>query len=100
MEQTDPWVLHLYVRGWSPQSEAAIRLVRRLRDERLAGRCELEVIDVHQQPELAHRGGVLATPTLVRAAPGPVRRVVGQLTEARICEALDLPDERAGSPEP
>lgn len=97
----DRWALTLYVNGASPNSIQAIETVRRLCDEELAGRVELEVIDVYQQPALAAADQVVATPTLVRHLPGPVRKLVGDLSDAaRLCIGLDLRPVRVGDGHP
>ncbi len=85
----DQWVLTLYVDGASASSIQAVETVRRVCDEELRGRADLEVIDVRTQPELVGRDQIVAVPTLIRRFPGPVRRVVGGLSDpARL--RLDL----------
>ena len=78
----DRWALTLYVDGVSAVSIHAIETVRRVCDERLDGHVDLEVIDLHQQPALARRDHVVATPTLVRRLPGPERRIVGEIGDS------------------
>jgi circadian clock protein KaiB len=72
--------LTLYVDGAATNSMHAIETVRHFCDEH-GDRIELEVIDVHQQPELAARDQIVAAPTLVRRLPGPPRRIVGDLSD-------------------
>ena len=72
--------LRLYVAGASERSRQAILRARRLCDTEFNGDYELEVIDIYQQPILARDGQILATPTLVREFPNPVRRFLGNLT--------------------
>ncbi len=74
------YVLRLYVAGATTRSRQAIVRARRLCDVEFRGRCTLEVIDVYQQPGLARDGQIVATPTLVREFPKPVRRFIGNLT--------------------
>ncbi|MFC4589575.1 circadian clock KaiB family protein [Sphaerisporangium corydalis] len=82
----------LYVAGTTERSKAAEANLRFLCDERLAGACEVEVVDVAERPDLAEEGRVLATPTVVRLAPPPVLRVVGDLSDhGRAAAALGLP---------
>jgi circadian clock protein KaiB len=76
------WALTLYVDGASTSSIHAIETVRHVCDEEFRGDVELEVIDVHQQPQLAERDQIVAVPTLVRRFPGPLRRIVGDLSSA------------------
>lgn len=71
-------VLRLYVAGATDRSRRAILRARELCDSAL-GKFELEVIDVYQQPILARDGQIVATPTLVREFPLPVRRMIGTL---------------------
>lgn len=81
--------LRLYVAGVTPRSVAAIQAVQHLCAVRLPGRFTLEVVDVHQQPGLARAAGIVATPTLVRHAPAPVRRLVGGFSrDARMRSVL------------
>ena len=75
--------LRLYVAGPSPRSARTIEGIRRLCEERLSGACDLEIVDLYQQPGLAAEDGVVAAPTLLRLSPLPARRVAGDLTDAR-----------------
>jgi circadian clock protein KaiB len=85
------WALTLYVNGASAKSIQAIEAVRRICDEELGGRVDLEVIDVQQQPALVVRDQVVAAPTLVKRLPGPLRRIVGDLSDSdRLRLGLDL----------
>lgn len=83
----------LYVCGQTGRSRRAIAVLRQLCDEKLAGRSELEVIDVLAEPGRADEDRVLATPTLIKLVPPPIQRVVGDLSDSSgLREALDLPD--------
>jgi circadian clock protein KaiB len=85
------WVLTLYVRGASPRSTQAIDTIRQVCDEELAGRSDLEIVDVAHQPALVVRDQILAVPTLVKRLPPPLRRLVGDLSEiTRVRVGLDL----------
>jgi circadian clock protein KaiB len=85
------YVLRLYVAGATARSQQAVRCVRQLCGAELKGHCELEVIDVYQQPILARDGQIVATPTLVREFPLPVRRLIGNLANTtRLFVGLDL----------
>ena len=75
------YVLRLYVAGATDRSRQAILRARRLCEIELKGNCELEVIDVYQQPILAHDGQIVATPTLVRECPRPLRRFIGNMSK-------------------
>lgn len=88
---TGKYVLKLYVAGATEKSRRALAHARHLCDVELKGRCELEVIDVYQQPILARDGQIIATPTLVKNFPPPVRRFIGTLENtARTFIGLDL----------
>jgi circadian clock protein KaiB len=83
--------LRLYVTGGSPRSAKAVANVRAICDEHLAGRYDLEVIDLYQHPELAREEQVMAAPTLVRELPEPIRRVVGDMSnEDRVLYSLNI----------
>ena len=71
--------LRLYVAGATDRSRRAILRARQLCETELGGDFELKVIDVYQQPILARDGQIVATPTLVREFPKPVRRLIGNL---------------------
>jgi len=73
--------LRLYVTGSTPQSQRAIRNLRGICESDLAGRYEVEVIDVLEEPELAEQEKILATPTLVKRLPEPVRKIIGDLSD-------------------
>ena len=85
------YVLRLYVAGVTPRSQAAIRTVTTLCDEHLAGRYELEVIDIYQQPTLAKGEQIIAAPTLIKKLPVPLRRFIGSMMDKeKILVGLDL----------
>jgi circadian clock protein KaiB len=85
------WVLTLYVSGASPRSAEALETVRRLCDEELPGRVELQVVDVTDEPALAVRDRIVAVPTLVKRLPPPPRQLVGDLADVdRLRAGLDL----------
>ncbi|WP_279596272.1 circadian clock KaiB family protein [Methylobacterium sp. J-059] len=86
------YVLRLFVAGMTPRSRRTIENLRRICDGPLAGRVDIETIDIYQQPHLAEVHQVVAAPTLLRLEPLPQRRLVGDLSdEARVLRGLDLP---------
>jgi circadian clock protein KaiB len=88
---TGKYILRLYVAGATERSRRAVLRARQLCEIELKGNCELEVIDVYQQPILARNGQIVATPTLVREFPRPVRRLIGNLSNtANLFVGLDL----------
>lgn len=83
--------LQLYVVGTTPRSAAAVVNVRKVCDEYLAGRYELEVIDVLLEPLRAVDGQIIAAPTLVKEEPGPLRRIIGDMSQTdRLLAGLGL----------
>ncbi len=86
-----PYVLRLYVVGMTPTSTRAITNIKAICEEHLNGRYDLEVIDVYQQPQLAHGEQILAVPALVKKLPLPLRTLVGDLSNVeRVLLGLDL----------
>lgn len=87
----EKYVLKLYVTGLTPKSIQAIENIKRICEEHLQGRYELEIIDVYQQPVLAKDEQILAAPTLIRKLPLPLRRLIGDMSKTdRILLGLDL----------
>ncbi len=85
------YVLRLYVTGSTPRSARAIENMRRICEEHLAGRYDLEVIDIYQRPEAAREFQLIAAPTLVKLLPEPLRRIVGDLSDRdKVLHGLDL----------
>ncbi len=80
-DEAQRYVLRLFVSGATLRSTHAIANIREICDSELAGRYELEVIDIYQQPELATQDQVVAVPTLIRTLPAPIRRLIGDLSE-------------------
>jgi circadian clock protein KaiB len=75
------FILSLFVAGITPRSLRAIENAKELCDKYLKGRCELEIIDVYQQPGLARDAQVIAAPTLVKSLPPPIQRFIGDLSD-------------------
>ena len=87
----DRCLLRLYVAGATDRSRQAILRARKMCETEFEGNCDLEVIDVYQQPILARDGQIVVTPTLVREFPAPVRRFIGDLANTtRLFVGLDL----------
>ena len=85
------YVLRLYVAGLTPRSRTAISNITGICEEHLQGRYDLEVIDVFQRPILAREEQIIATPTLVKRLPAPLRRLIGDLSEKeKVLIGLDL----------
>ncbi len=75
------FVLRLYVTGSTVRSSHAVANVRSLCEEYLAGRYDLEVVDIYQQPSEAAKDQVIAAPTLIKELPMPVKRLIGDLSD-------------------
>jgi circadian clock protein KaiB len=78
-QRKDKFVLRLFVAGATDKSRQALLRVRQLCEAELKGGCDLEVIDIYQQPKLARANQIVATPTLIKEFPKPVRRFIGNL---------------------
>lgn len=84
-------VLRLYVTGQSPNSTKALANVQQLLEEVVPNRHQLEVIDVLNEPVLAERDGIIASPTLVKRHPPPVRRIIGDLSDReKVLSSLEI----------
>ena len=77
----DVWELRLYVAGQTPRSVAAFANLKKICEEHLAGRYNIEVVDLVKHPQLAAGDQILAIPTLVRKLPQPLRKIVGDLRD-------------------
>ncbi len=87
----EKFLLKLYVAGATPKSTQAIVNIKKICEEHLKGRYELEVIDVYQQPTLAQGEQIIAAPTLVKKLPPPLRKFIGSMADVeRILVGLDL----------
>ncbi len=79
-ERAETWRLRLYVAGQTTRSVAAFGNLKKLCEEHLAGRYEIEVVDLLKNPRLAAGDQILAIPTLVRKLPPPMRKIIGDLS--------------------
>ena len=97
----DRYGLRLYVTGMTPRSQQAVAAIRRICEEYLEGRFDLEVVDLYEHPGAAREADIIATPTLVKRLPLPLRKLVGDLSrQERVLVVLDVPadKERARRP--
>jgi circadian clock protein KaiB len=84
-------VLRLFVTGMTPRSIDAIARIKAVCEEHLAGRYDLEVVDIYQHPEAARLDQIVATPTLIKRLPPPLKRLVGDLSDRqRVLLGLDI----------
>jgi circadian clock protein KaiB len=87
----EKYLLRLYVAGMTTKSKQAIQNAKQICEEHLKGRCDLEVIYVFRNPVLAKGEQIVATPTLLKKLPLPLRRFIGDMsTTERILVGLDL----------
>lgn len=90
-DSDEQWDLCLYVTDRSPKCLRAIDNLRRACEEHLAGRYDIEVVDLLENPRLAADDQILAVPTVVRRLPAPIRKVVGDLSDSnRLLIGLQL----------
>jgi circadian clock protein KaiB len=90
--------LTLYVTGQTPRSEKAIMNLQRICAEELQGEYEMAVVDVLEQPQLAEDQRILATPTLVKELPPPLRRIIGDLSDTeKVLLGLDVSPVRGST---
>jgi circadian clock protein KaiB len=89
--KSDTYVLRLYIAGQTPKSVAALANLKKICAEHLAGRYQLQVVDLLENPQLARGDQILAIPTLVKKLPEPVRKIIGDLSNTeRVLAGLDL----------
>ena len=87
----DTFLLRLYVAGQTPKCIRAFTNLKRICEEHLAGRYHIEMVDLLQNPQLARGDQILAVPTLVRRLPEPMKKIIGDLSNAeRVLVGLDL----------
>ncbi len=92
----DFWNLRLYIAGKTSRSMTAVRQLRQICDQHLAGKCSVEVIDLLKNPHLAAGDQIVAVPTLVRRLPPPLKRLIGDLSSAeQVLVGLDLRPEKS-----
>jgi circadian clock protein KaiB len=85
------YALRLYITGRTASSCLAIENLKILCEQRLKGEHELDIIDVLENPELAEQDKVMATPTLIRRYPTPIRKIIGDLSDKhKVLVGLDL----------
>ena len=89
--ETPKYTLRLYVAGVTPRSAKAVKNIKKICEEHLQGRYDLQVIDVYQHPTLAEGEQIIAAPTLIKKLPLPLRRFIGDMSDTeKILVGLDL----------
>ena len=87
----DKYILRLYITGTSSRSVQAITNLKKICEEYLEGRYDLEVIDLYQKPGLAKDEQIIAAPTLIKKLPLPFRRIIGDMSnKEKVLIGLDL----------
>jgi circadian clock protein KaiB len=76
----EKYILKLYISGMTLRSTLAVENIRRICQDYLPGRCDLEIIDIFKHPALAKEANVIAAPTLIKKYPLPVHRLIGDLS--------------------
>ena len=83
--------LRLYIAGQTPKSVKALANLKAMCEEHLAGKYQIEVVDLVETPQLARSDQILAIPTLVRRLPSPIRKIIGDLSNSeRVLVGLDI----------
>ena len=91
LNDSDKWVLRLYVAGKTPKCITAFKNLQRICEGELKGKYSIEVIDLLENPHLSKDDQILAIPTLVRKLPVPVRKIIGDLSNTgRVLIGLDI----------
>lgn len=99
--ETGRYVLRLFVTGTTSRSQRAIANMRQICEVELAGKYDLEIIDVYEKPEATRELQVVATPTLVKVLPEPLRRIIGDLSDKeKVLAGLNLTPSAAGTSKP
>src|SRR3954468_6533136 len=78
----DKWNLRLYVAGQTPKSVRAFENLKRICEQHLPGQYSIEVVDLIVNPRLAKEDQIIPIPTLVRKLPDPIRKIIGDLSDA------------------
>ena len=99
--RSDTYLLKLYVTGSSPRTRQAIENLERICEEELRGRFKLDIVDVLEHPQAAEDDRILATPTLIKQLPPPLRRVIGDLSDReKVLLGLELRPMSPSQPPP
>ena len=90
-DSSEVYDLRLYVAGQTPKSMEAFENLKKIAEEHLKGRYKIEIIDLMKNPQLARGDQIIATPTLVRKLPEPIRKIIGDLSnKERVLVGLDI----------
>jgi circadian clock protein KaiB len=96
-QEREKYILRLYITGSTIRSVLALTNLKKICEEYLEGRYELEVIDLYQHPSLAKGEQIIAAPTLIRKLPLPFRRIIGDMSDKeKVLLGLDLKEIKVG----
>jgi circadian clock protein KaiB len=88
---SEKYILRLYITGTTSRSALALTNLKKICEEYLDGRYELEVIDLYRMPGLAKDEQIIAAPTLIKKLPLPFRRIIGDMSDVeKVLMGLDL----------
>ncbi len=91
----EEWTLRLYVAGQSPKAVEAFSNLKRICEQHMSGRYDIEIVDLSKEPARAREDQIVALPTLVRRLPPPMRKIIGDLSnEERVLVGLQLEPSR------
>ncbi|MEG3986727.1 circadian clock KaiB family protein [Microcoleus sp. S28C3] len=90
-QQEQHYILRLYIAGTTLQSVTALQNIKKICEQHLQGRYELEVIDIYQQTEAAIAENIVAVPTLIKQLPTPLQKIIGNLSNTeKVLRGLNL----------
>lgn len=93
----EKYILRLYISGTKQKSAKAIDNLRQVCEEHLAGRYDLEIIDIKEQPELAKDAQIVAVPALIKQLPAPLRKLIGDMSDKeKVLLGMDLRPRKEG----
>jgi circadian clock protein KaiB len=93
-DPAEKWVLKLYVAGKGEKTEKTSLLLKRICHDYLGGQCEIEIIDIKENPQIAVRDNIMATPCLSKIEPEPAKRIIGELTDRKkLLKGLDIDED-------
>ncbi len=88
---SENYVLRLYISGMTPNSRRAVENIKKICEQFLLGRYQLEIIDIYQQPLLVQDDQIIAAPTLVKVFPHPLKKLIGDLSDTKkVLDGLGL----------
>lgn len=91
MSDTEKYILKLYVTNLTPKIETSVDKLRQICNDELNGEYEFNIINILENPQLAEGDRVLATPTLIKQLPDPVKRIIGDISNTeKVLIGLDL----------